>query len=125
MAVMPSMGFGVPAAASACLRAPEQPVVCFVGEGGPPMTGNEVALERKLRQNPLVARGRGAGGARHNVRTHRTALKLPVRPAWASAGKAPEHQRGVGAAETEGVRQDHFDRARLRPVRHQIDRGLD
>jgi hypothetical protein len=57
MAVMPSMGFGVPAAA--CLRAPEPPVVV--------LTGNElaVALERKLRRNPLVARGRGAGGARH------------------------------------------------------------
>lgn len=45
-----AMGFGVPAAVAASLRAPERTVVCFVGDGGFAMTGSElsVALERRL-----------------------------------------------------------------------------
>jgi acetolactate synthase-1/2/3 large subunit len=45
-----AMGFGVPAAVAAALRAPQRPVICFVGDGGFLMTGNElaVAMERKL-----------------------------------------------------------------------------
>jgi acetolactate synthase I/II/III large subunit len=45
-----AMGFGVPAAVAAALREPQRPVICFVGDGGFLMTGNElaVALERKL-----------------------------------------------------------------------------
>ncbi|SEC03383.1 acetolactate synthase-1/2/3 large subunit [Rhizobiales bacterium GAS188] len=45
-----AMGFGVPAAVAAALRIPGAPVVCFVGDGGFLMTGNElaVAIERKL-----------------------------------------------------------------------------
>jgi acetolactate synthase-1/2/3 large subunit len=45
-----AMGFGVPAAVAAVLREPARPVICFVGDGGFLMTGNElaVALERKL-----------------------------------------------------------------------------
>jgi acetolactate synthase-1/2/3 large subunit len=45
-----AMGFGVPAAVAAALREPKRPVVCFVGDGGFLMTGNElaVAMERKL-----------------------------------------------------------------------------
>ena len=45
-----AMGFGVPAAVAAGLRAPGRQIVCFVGDGGFLMTGNElaVALERSL-----------------------------------------------------------------------------
>ncbi|HEX2114166.1 MAG TPA: thiamine pyrophosphate-binding protein [Alphaproteobacteria bacterium] len=45
-----AMGFGVPAAVAAALREPRRPVICFVGDGGFLMTGNElaVAMERKL-----------------------------------------------------------------------------
>src|SRR5829696_4560253 len=39
--------------------------------------------------------------------------------------RAPEDERGVGAAEAEGVRQHDVDVALLRRVRHEVDRGLD
>lgn len=38
-----AMGFGVPAAVAASLRYPDRQVVCFVGDGGLLMTGNELA----------------------------------------------------------------------------------
>jgi len=45
-----AMGFGVPAAVAAGLREPSRPVICFVGDGGFLMTGNElaVAMEHRL-----------------------------------------------------------------------------
>lgn len=45
-----AMGFGIPAAVAASLRAPDRTVICFVGDGGFLMTGSElaVALERRL-----------------------------------------------------------------------------
>ncbi len=45
-----AMGFGVPAAVAAALRCAGRPVLCFVGDGGFLMTGNELAVakERKL-----------------------------------------------------------------------------
>ena len=42
-----AMGFGVPAAVAAALRHPERAVVCFVGDGGFLMTGNELSLARE------------------------------------------------------------------------------
>jgi acetolactate synthase-1/2/3 large subunit len=55
-----AMGFGVPAAVAAALRAPARQVVCFVGDGGFLMTGNElaVALERKLPLKVIVSENR-------------------------------------------------------------------
>jgi len=55
-----AMGFGVPAAVAASLRAPARQVVCFVGDGGFLMTGNElaVALERKLPLKVIVSENR-------------------------------------------------------------------
>lgn len=52
-----AMGFGVPAAVAAALRNPEAPVLCFVGDGGFLMTGNElaVAIERKLPIKVIVS----------------------------------------------------------------------
>ena len=45
-----AMGFGIPAAIAAALRAPQRPVICLVGDGGFLMTGNELAtaIERHL-----------------------------------------------------------------------------
>jgi acetolactate synthase-1/2/3 large subunit len=45
-----AMGFGIPAAVAAGLRAPGRTVICFVGDGSFLMTGSElaVALERRL-----------------------------------------------------------------------------
>jgi acetolactate synthase-1/2/3 large subunit len=42
-----SMGFGVPAAVAAGLREPGRPVICFVGDGGFLMTGNELAVAKE------------------------------------------------------------------------------
>jgi acetolactate synthase-1/2/3 large subunit len=55
-----AMGFGIPAAVAASLRAPTRQVVCFVGDGGFLMTGNElaVALERKLPLKVIVSENR-------------------------------------------------------------------
>jgi acetolactate synthase-1/2/3 large subunit len=55
-----AMGFGIPAAVAAALRAPSRQVVCFVGDGGFLMTGNElaVALERKLPLKVIVSENR-------------------------------------------------------------------
>jgi acetolactate synthase-1/2/3 large subunit len=42
-----AMGFGVPAAVAAGLRAPGRLVVCFAGDGGFLMTGNELAVAKE------------------------------------------------------------------------------
>ncbi len=47
-----AMGFGVPAAVAAGLRAPERTILCFVGDGGFLMTGNELAVAKE-RNLPL------------------------------------------------------------------------
>jgi acetolactate synthase-1/2/3 large subunit len=49
-AVAGAMGMGVPAAIAGALRAPERQIICFVGDGGFQMTGNEISLavERNL-----------------------------------------------------------------------------
>ena len=63
-----AMGFGVPAAVAAALRAPERPVVCFVGDGGLLMTGNELAVakERGLPIKVIVAEN----GVYGSIRVH-------------------------------------------------------
>ncbi len=61
-----AMGFGVPAAVAAALRAPERPVICFVGDGGLLMTGSElaVALERRLPLKVVVSENGTYGSIR-------------------------------------------------------------
>ena len=49
-----AMGFGVPAAVAAALRAPEKTVMCFVGDGGFLMTGNELAVAKERGLNLKV-----------------------------------------------------------------------
>ncbi|HMA74130.1 MAG TPA: thiamine pyrophosphate-binding protein [Xanthobacteraceae bacterium] len=55
-----AMGFGIPAAVAAALREPSRPVICFVGDGGFLMTGNElaVAMERKLPLKVILSENR-------------------------------------------------------------------
>lgn len=61
-----AMGFGVPAAVAASLREPGREVICFVGDGGLLMTGNElaVAMERKLPLKVIVSENRIYGSIR-------------------------------------------------------------
>ena len=61
-----AMGFSVPAAVAASLREPTRPVICFVGDGGFLMTGNElaVALERKLPLKVIVSQNKSYGSIR-------------------------------------------------------------
>ncbi|PJX20975.1 acetolactate synthase [Advenella sp. S44] len=49
-----AMGYGVPAAVAASLRYPERQVVCFVGDGGFMMTGNELATAIQYGVNPIL-----------------------------------------------------------------------
>lgn len=61
-----AMGFGVPAAVAAALREPGRPVVCFVGDGGFLMTGNElaVAMARKLPLKIILSENRSYASTR-------------------------------------------------------------
>lgn len=49
-----AMGYGVPAAVSASLRCPDRQVVCFVGDGGFLMTGNELATAMHSGARPVL-----------------------------------------------------------------------
>jgi len=61
-----AMGFGVPAAVAAGLREPGRPVICFVGDGGFLMTGNElaVATQRKLPLKVILSENRSYASTR-------------------------------------------------------------
>ena len=67
-----AMGFGVPAAIAAALRHPERPVICFVGDGGFLMTGNELALcaERKLALTVILSENRSYASIRVQQEKH-------------------------------------------------------
>jgi thiamine pyrophosphate-dependent acetolactate synthase large subunit-like protein len=58
--IVGAMGFGIPAAVAASLREPAREVICFVGDGGFLMTGNElaVAMARKLPLKVIVSENR-------------------------------------------------------------------
>ncbi|HLU03833.1 MAG TPA: thiamine pyrophosphate-dependent enzyme, partial [Advenella sp.] len=63
-----AMGYGVPAAVAASLRYPDRQVVCFVGDGGFLMTGNELATAIQYGARPiLVISDNGAYGT---IRMH-------------------------------------------------------
>lgn len=53
-AVSGAMGIGLPAAAAAALREPETQVLCFLGDGGAMMTGNELATALQYGANIKV-----------------------------------------------------------------------
>lgn len=72
-----AMGYGVPAAVAACLRHPERPVICFVGDGGMMMTGAELATALAQGAAPIiiVADNRAYG----TIRMHQE-KRYPGRP---------------------------------------------
>ncbi len=49
-----AMGYGIPAAIGAKLTAPEREVICFVGDGGALMTGQEIATAFHHKVNPII-----------------------------------------------------------------------
>jgi acetolactate synthase-1/2/3 large subunit len=49
-----AMGYSVPAAVAASLRCSERQVVCFVGDGGFLMTGNELATAMQSGGHPVI-----------------------------------------------------------------------
>ena len=65
-AVAGAMGMGVPAAVAAGLRAHNRQVICFVGDGGFQMTGNEIsiAVERNLRVRVIISNNSSLGTIR-------------------------------------------------------------
>jgi len=52
--VVGAMGSGVPMAIAAGLRRPNEQVVCFIGDGGILMMGNEIATARQYNINPTI-----------------------------------------------------------------------
>ena len=52
--VVGAMGSGVPMAIAAGLRRPNDQVVCFIGDGGVLMMGNEIATARQYNINPTI-----------------------------------------------------------------------
>ena len=52
--VVGAMGSGVPMAIAAGLRRPNNQVVCFIGDGGILMMGNEIATARQYNINPTI-----------------------------------------------------------------------
>ena len=52
--VVGAMGSGVPMAIAAGLRRPNDQVVCFIGDGGILMMGNEIATARQYNINPTI-----------------------------------------------------------------------
>jgi acetolactate synthase-1/2/3 large subunit len=61
-----AMGFGIPAAVAAGMREPTRPVICFVGDGGFLMTGNELAtaIQYRLPVTVIVANNNSYGTIR-------------------------------------------------------------
>lgn len=49
-----AMGYGIPAAISARLICPNRPVICFVGDGGALMSGQEVATAVQYGSDPII-----------------------------------------------------------------------
>ncbi|MGB0552688.1 MAG: thiamine pyrophosphate-binding protein [Alphaproteobacteria bacterium] len=49
-----AMGYSIPAAISARLTRPDRPVVCFVGDGGAMMSGQEIATAVQYGSDPII-----------------------------------------------------------------------
>jgi len=86
-----AMGLGLPAGIAAALRAPEKPVISFVGDGGIMMTGNElsVAVAKQAPVKLVIANNRSFGTIRlhqekaYPERISSTDLSNPDFTAWA------------------------------------------
>ncbi|MBG1231212.1 thiamine pyrophosphate-binding protein [Aestuariivirga litoralis] len=90
-AVVGAMGFGVPSAVAASLNDPSRTAICFVGDGGILMTGNELATAIAFGATPKVVLSNN--GIYGTIRTHQereypgrvsgTKLVNPDFTAWA------------------------------------------
>ena len=88
-----AMGYGIPAAISARLVHPDRPVVCFVGDGGAMMSGQEVATAMQYGSDPviLVINNNSFGTIRMHQerdypdRPHATDLSNPDYAKWAES----------------------------------------
>lgn len=100
-----AMGYGVPAAIAASLRCPDRQVVCFVGDGGFLMTGNELATALQTGAKPIIVVA--DNGSYGTIRMHQE-LHFPRRVS-ATALVNPDFAglaRQFGAL---GLRVDHSD----------------
>ena len=88
-----SMGYAMPAAIAAKVARPEAPVICYVGDGGAMMTGNELAtaMQQGLGIVMLIVNNGVYGTIRmhqerdYPTRTPATDLSNPNFAAWAEA----------------------------------------
>ena len=88
-----AMGYGVPAAVAARLVHPDRPVVCFVGDGGALMTGQELATAVHHGVDPVViiVNNNAYGTIRMHQerdypgRVHATDLTNPEFAVWAKS----------------------------------------
>ena len=100
-----AMGYGVPAAVAASLRCPHRQVVCFVGDGGFLMTGNELATAMQTGAKPIIVVA--DNGSYGTIRMHQE-LHFPRRVS-ATALVNPDFAglaRQFGAL---GLQVDHSD----------------
>jgi acetolactate synthase I/II/III large subunit len=126
-----AMGFGVPAAVAASLRASRRKVVCFVGDGGALMTGNELATALQYGAKPLIIVSNN--GAYGTIRQHQelhypgrvqsTALRNPDFTAWARAFGAHalriDHVDQVESTLAQALQQDQLTVVEVRTsLRH-------
>jgi acetolactate synthase I/II/III large subunit len=75
--VVGAMGAGMPMAVAASLRRPGTQVICFAGDGGALMTGNELATARQYGVNPVYIIG--DNGCYGTITQHHD-LRYPGRP---------------------------------------------
>ena len=102
--IVGAMGFGVPAAVAAQLHEPSRMAICFVGDGGALMTGQELATAMAYGLSPkIVISDNGIYGT---IRSHQerrfpgrvsgTNMKSPDFAAWATAFGAEAFKLQVG-----------------------------
>lgn len=102
-----AMGYGVPAAVAASLRRPDRDVVCFVGDGGFLMTGNELATAIQTGARPvLVIADNGSYGT---IRMHQE-KHFPARVS-ATALANPDFPRLAETYGALGILVEHSDQA--------------
>jgi acetolactate synthase I/II/III large subunit len=103
-AIVGAMGFGVPAAIAASLAQPKRMAICFVGDGGVLMTGQELATAVAYGATPkIVISDNGIYGT---IRTHQereypnrisgTNLVNPDFTAWAKSFGIAAHRLEMG-----------------------------
>jgi acetolactate synthase-1/2/3 large subunit len=117
--IVGAMGLGVPAAVAACLAQPSRQVICFVGDGGILMTGQELATAVAYGAKPkIVISDNGIYGT---IRTHQereypgrvsgTNLYNPDFKLWAESFGAAAFQLSLGddieSAVTAFLQSDH------------------